>query len=100
MLNKNVGQLCSSTATLLGGMLASIIASGTSWAATITTFDVPGALLTYPASINDDGTITGSYEEDSTSHPIYGFNRAPAGTITTFRSEEQTSELQSHSFIS
>jgi len=52
-----------------------------SFAATITTFDVPGATNTYGAVINDGGTIAGSYIEGGTTR---GFVRDADGTIVTF----------------
>jgi len=48
----------------------------------LTTFAVPQATFTEPLSINNKGTITGSYKN----HPetLRGFARAADGTITTF----------------
>ena len=48
----------------------------------VTTFDVPGALLTLPAGINDAGVIAGIYYTPS--YDVAGFIRAADGTITTF----------------
>jgi len=54
---------------------------------TITTFDVQGAGTggcgTAPSSLNDRGTITGSFL-DSSNCAIHGFVRAPDGAITIF----------------
>jgi hypothetical protein len=50
-------------------------------AQTITTFDVPGAVSTFPRGINAAGEITGSYRDSNRSH---GFIRDAAGTITPF----------------
>jgi hypothetical protein len=47
----------------------------------VTTFAVPRASSTQPMSINDGGTITGSYRKSGNPH---GFVRAADGTITTF----------------
>ena len=47
-------------------------------------FDVPGALVTAPQSMNGDGTITG-YHTDSPGPSIrHGFVRDKEGNITTF----------------
>src|SRR5690349_6808313 len=48
-----------------------------------TTFDVPGAANTFPASINASGAITGAYI-DSIRRQQHGFLRDSDGTITTF----------------
>jgi len=48
---------------------------------TITTFDVPGAVVTAPLGINPAGTITGLFVTVSN---VFGFVRAPNGGITTF----------------
>jgi hypothetical protein len=47
-----------------------------------TTFDVSGAMGTYPAGMNDSGTIAGEYT--SAVNVFHGFVRASDGTITTF----------------
>src|ERR1043165_7355243 len=83
MLDKGSGRF-SFGASVFGATLAFLVPGGASRAATFTQIDVQGALLTYPSSITNDGTIAGSYEEDSEFHPIYGFIRTPDGTITTF----------------
>jgi hypothetical protein len=49
---------------------------------TFTEFDVPGALDTFPVSINPAGTITGSYLDAN--FIDHGFVRAASGAITTF----------------
>jgi Protein of unknown function (DUF2924) len=54
---------------------------GQARAATIITFDVPGSSGTFPAAINPEGVIRGSYEASFVSH---GFVRAHNGTLTTF----------------
>jgi hypothetical protein len=54
----------------------------------IITFEAPGADTTgdnngtYPSSINNWGTITGSYQD--TNNTFHGFLRYPNGTFTTF----------------
>jgi hypothetical protein len=48
---------------------------------TFTTFDPPGSVGTFPASINAETAITGSYSDGQN---IHGFLRARDGTITTF----------------
>jgi len=45
-------------------------------------FSVPGSKATYPLSINDSNTITGSYLDQSGG--VHGFVRDTVGTITTF----------------
>jgi hypothetical protein len=51
----------------------------------ITSFDVPGSDVYYtlPASINDAGTITGTYAPEY-GQQFHGFVRDASGTITTF----------------
>jgi hypothetical protein len=44
----------------------------------ITTFDVPGALQTTPLSINESGTVTGTFNSNG------GFLRAANGSIVEF----------------
>ena len=51
-------------------------------ARTITTFDVPGSILTQPSSINSGGVITGVYLDPS--NLSHGFLRSATGAITTF----------------
>jgi len=51
-------------------------------AATFTTFDVPGAIVAYPVSINPAGAITGFYADAS--YVSHGFLRAHDGTVNTF----------------
>ena len=51
-------------------------------APTFTTFDFPGSVLTWPASINPAGAITGYYIDAS--YMSHGFLRAPDGSFTTF----------------
>jgi hypothetical protein len=51
-------------------------------AGTITTFDVPGSILTQPQSINSRGVITGVYLDPS--NLSHGFLRSATGAITTF----------------
>ena len=48
---------------------------------TYTFIQVPGAVATYPTSINLFGAITGDYYDGTRNH---GFVRDPSGTITTF----------------
>ncbi len=48
---------------------------------TFTTFDPPGSVGTFAASINAEGAITGGYSDGQN---IHGFLRARDGTITTF----------------
>ena len=48
---------------------------------TFTTFDPPGSVGTFAASINAEGAITGGYSDGQN---IHGFLRARNGTITTF----------------
>ncbi len=50
-------------------------------APTLTSFDPPGSVGTWPTSINPSGTITGYYIDASIEH---GFLRAPDGSFTTF----------------
>jgi hypothetical protein len=45
-------------------------------------FSVPGSKATYPLSINDAGTITGSYIDQS--NVVHGFVRDGSGNISTF----------------
>lgn len=47
-----------------------------------TIFDVPGAVATRPASLNDSGAITGNYL--GTDEIYHSFLRNPDGTISTF----------------
>ena|SRR5438067_2030319 len=52
--------------------------------ATFVEFDVPGAIVTYPQSINLAGVITGYYYGDSSNgYGYHGFVRAADGTITS-----------------
>jgi hypothetical protein len=51
-------------------------------AATFTTFDVPGAIGTYPQSINNRGSITGYYYDSLGIR--HGFLRTPDGSIISF----------------
>jgi hypothetical protein len=63
----------------------SLVTSGfvlTANAGTVTTFDVPGAILTQPSGINSGGAITGYYVD--VSGVFRGFVRSATGTITTF----------------
>jgi len=48
---------------------------------TLTTFQVPGAIVTYPQDINDAGTISGFWFD--TNQAVHGFLRARDGRITT-----------------
>src|SRR5205085_4802895 len=50
----------------------------------ITTFDVPGALLTVPESINPAREITGFYFADPGAFLPHAFLRDANGTFTTF----------------
>src|ERR1700761_2189870 len=45
-------------------------------------FQVPGSKATYPLSINDANTITGSYIDQA--NVVHGFVRDADGTMTTF----------------
>lgn len=51
-------------------------------AATITVFDVPGAVATNPTGINSAGDVTGNYTDLSGN--IQGFLRTSNGTFTEF----------------
>jgi len=50
-------------------------------AQTITKFDVPGAIATFPTSINPAGVITGFYRG---SGGVHGFVRDARGAFTSF----------------
>lgn len=56
------------------------LCAGSAIAATIITFDVPGATDTEPSAINDNGEIVGFFEPQNIS-----FLREPDGTISTFK---------------
>src|SRR5207245_1140080 len=68
---------------LLGMFLVGVFAPAISsvHAQTITSFDVPGAIDTFPTSINPAGVITGSYFD---SVGFHGFVRDARGAITSF----------------
>src|SRR5438105_2487757 len=50
--------------------------------ATITTFDPPGSVDTYPYGINASGSVTGYYRDAGGEY--HGFLRTADGTITSF----------------
>jgi len=64
---------------------------------TFTTFDVPGSASTGGASINDRGTVVGTYATTTPSGPynFHGFLRAADGTFTTFDGPVQSFALSS-----
>src|SRR5579862_6466048 len=69
------------------GLTKSLVTGGalcglTLQAATFTTIDVPGAVITDALSINNPGAIAGYYQDPT--HNSHAFVRAPDGTITTF----------------
>ena len=70
-LNFRIGMLCA----LMG-------LAQTARAQTITTFDVPGAVGTYPVAIGAFGRVTGSYVDIN--QVRHGFVRNAAGAITSF----------------
>jgi hypothetical protein len=81
---------CGSTRTALRNSIAVSVAAlcmsasaAPALAASITTFDVPGALHTVALGINAGGSVTGYYVA-SNGVVTYGFVRAPDGTIDTF----------------
>src|SRR5207248_374699 len=49
---------------------------------TMTTFDVPGSVLTYVWALNDAGTTAGPWADSSGVY--HGFLRDSAGTVTSF----------------
>jgi hypothetical protein len=49
---------------------------------TISSFGVTEAYNTWPISINEGGSVTGSYEDQG--GVVHGFVRAPDGSITSF----------------
>jgi len=51
-------------------------------AQTITSFDVPGAIATFPTSINPAGVITGSYFDSGSI--MHRFVRDASGAFTSF----------------
>jgi len=67
-----------SCSTAAGGHRSGFIRDA---AGNFTIFNPPGAVDTYPMSINALGAIAGSYSDGSRSH---GFLRAPDGTFTSF----------------
>src|SRR5262245_14164265 len=58
---------------------------------TITTFDLHGALSSFPTSINDAGEIAGTYEDEHGSH---GFVRDVDGHFSSFLSDHRGQILQ------
>ncbi len=69
---------------LLGMFLVGVFAPAISsvHAQTITKFDVPGAIATFPTSINPAGVITGSYFDSGSI--MHRFVRDASGAITSF----------------
>jgi hypothetical protein len=65
------------------GVLALLLSvARTSHAQTITTFDAPNAVGTFPQAVSAFGTIVGFYQDSS--NASHGFTRFAQGTITTF----------------
>ena len=64
---------------------------------TFTIFDVPGSVSTGAVSINDKGTVVGSYATPTPSGPysFHIFLRAANGTFTTFDAPVQSFVLSS-----
>jgi hypothetical protein len=74
-----------------GLMVCALLCSAPAFAQeSITSFDVPGSLLTLPTSINAAETITGSYI--GTDFKFHGFVRDAQGTFTTFDPPPSTGE--------
>jgi uncharacterized membrane protein len=72
---------------MLGGLLCLFLSAAACFGqdaphSTFTTFDVPGALSTFPYGINPRGEVTGYYVDAN--FVTRGFVRAPDGTFTTF----------------
>lgn len=65
------------------GTLLSLAATGALAQFTFTTFDVPGANVTQPVAINNNGDIAGRFTDASGSH---AFIRTADGTFTVFDS--------------
>jgi hypothetical protein len=74
---------------VLATALCLMALGGSAAAATFTTFSVPGAVETFPNSINASGSITGYYEDSA---GLHGFVRAADGTITTFNQKQHSTE--------
>src|SRR5262249_15630586 len=68
---------------VLTGIVVFLAAEVSTDAQSITSFDPPGSILTWPLGINDRGTITGYYL-DGVAYQYHGFIRDARGTITSF----------------
>jgi hypothetical protein len=77
MISRFIAALC-----VLGPFTCSAHADGINGEATYVSSQVPGALGTYPMSINNSMTVTGYYYVTPT--VTRGFARDAEGTITTF----------------
>jgi uncharacterized membrane protein len=74
---------------ILLGLAIALSGSAPAYAKHImTTFDAPGATITFPYSINRAGSVAGYYY--TSDGGVHGFLRTPDGTITTFDPPEST----------
>lgn len=70
------------TTAKVGPIVAACLLTSSAFAASFTTFAVPGAWVTNPVSINSCGDIAGVHYTEG--GPFHGFLRTNAGTLTTF----------------